>query len=422
MSSSGRVHIIGGGLAGLGAAVYLTQRGRDVTLYEGAPHFGGRCRSFYDKNLGMTIDNGSHLLLSGNHHTRDYLESIDATQELVIDGTSVFTFFDVAQQRFHSLRLNDGRVPWWMGRGFSDIRPRDYLALWRLFASRDKDRVADCFDVDTPLFRKLIEPLAVSVLNASADVASARLLWAMVRRTLLRGGRFCRACHPRTNLSSTFVAPAVRWLQQKGVRLLLSKRVRALAAQDGRIKGVCLADKTEPVDEEDAVIVAVPPDTAVGLVEGLAGRVPEGACAIVNVHFGVGLPPPPPNVRGRHKMIGLWGGVGHWIFVHRDHISVTVSAAPPALYADKAETAKRLWREVALTFSLDGARVPAYAFICEKKATFLQSPSNQRRRHGASTALGNLFLAGDWTDTGLPATIEGALASGQNAAHNVLKG
>ena len=415
-----RVHIIGGGVSGLAAAVFLTQSGRRVCLYESAPHFGGRCRSFYDKKLGITIDNGSHLLLSGNHHVRQYLDSVNAAQELITDSAANFTFFDLAQQRFESLRLNDGAVPLWMCRGFADIRLRDYGALLRLWRSRADDVVGDCFDESTPLFRKLVAPLAISVLNAPADVASARLLWAMVQRTLLRGGRFCRPCHPKTNLSSTFVDPAVRWLQRQGAVLYPSKRVRALSHQGGRVRGLHLSDTIEPVGEEDAVIVALPPDTVGTLLADVDAniRVPEGACAIVNVHFRVSLP---QGIRKRHRMVGLWGGIGHWIFVHRDHVSVTVSAAPPALYADKARTAKRLWREVALTFAIDDATLPPYTFICEKKATFLQSPLNQTRRHGVATALCNLFLAGDWTDTELPATIEGALASGQNAAQEVLK-
>ena len=129
------VHIIGAGLAGLSAAVRLTAAGRRVVVHEATAFAGGRCRSYHDASVGMTIDNGNHLLLSGNRAALGYLRSIGAEHRLIGPPSAEFSFADLAGGERWTLRFNDGPIPFWVfdpKRRVPGTGVLDYLPLARL--------------------------------------------------------------------------------------------------------------------------------------------------------------------------------------------------------------------------------------------------------------------------------------------------
>src|SRR5579864_2843378 len=129
------VHVIGAGLAGLSAAVALAEAGRTVTVLEAGPAAGGRCRSYFDRELGLRIDNGNHLLLSGNRATFAYLDTIGARNTLAMPVEPQFPFIDLESGVRWTLRPNLGRIPWWVlssKRRTPGTRASDHLALLRL--------------------------------------------------------------------------------------------------------------------------------------------------------------------------------------------------------------------------------------------------------------------------------------------------
>src|ERR1700733_7538646 len=129
------VHIIGVGLAGLSAAIKLSGRGEQVVVHEATAFAGGRCRSYHDAALGMTIDNGNHLLLSGNRAALAYLRDIGGTDRLAGPDHAEFPFIDLKSSERWTLRFNDGRLPFWIfdaSRRVPGSRALDYLALARL--------------------------------------------------------------------------------------------------------------------------------------------------------------------------------------------------------------------------------------------------------------------------------------------------
>ena len=141
-----QVHVIGGGLAGLAAALELAEAGRRVTVYEAGPALGGRCRSFHDRALDARIDNGNHLLLSGNREVFSYLERLGTADTMAGPGAPVFPFADLRTGERWTLRLARGRIPWWLARAGTRVPGTtlgEYAALFRLLSARPGTTVAD---------------------------------------------------------------------------------------------------------------------------------------------------------------------------------------------------------------------------------------------------------------------------------------
>jgi squalene-associated FAD-dependent desaturase len=409
------VHIIGGGLAGLAAALDLTSRDAQVVVHEAGPACGGRCRSYFDRELGCRIDNGNHLLLSGNHAAMRYLDQIGTRDTLGGPATPVFPFIDLRSGERWCLRPNTGRLPWWVfvpSRGVPGARLRDYARLLALRVASATDTVASLLPHNA-LYEKLIEPLAVSALNTPASEGSARLFWAIIAETLARGGAQCIPLFPKDGLSESFVDPAIAHIEASGGQVRTGDRIAALTLEEGRITALVGPAGTITLDPTDRVIVAVPAPVAAGLLPGL--EVPTAHEAIINLHYKLKLPPTEAG------FIGLVGGLAEWAFIKADVVSVTISAANRLLEKSADDLATAIWAELRQALGIV-AEMPPWRLIREKRATFAATPEQHRRRPGATMHLPNLALAGDWTNTGLPGTIEGAIRSGFAAAQHVTAG
>jgi squalene-associated FAD-dependent desaturase len=410
-----RAHVIGAGLAGLSAAIALTEAGFAVTLSDSAAQAGGRCRSYHDPQLGLTIDNGNHLVLSGNDGVASYLETIGASDRLAGPQEARFAFVDIGSGQKWRIRPNGGALPWWIavpGRRVPGTSIADYLPLNRLLNARSEQTVADLIPTKGPLWDRLMEPFLIAALNTPPATASAALAGTVIRETLARGGKAYRPRIASPTLAAAFVDPALDWLKARGATVRLNRRLRALVHDAGRITSLFFADGADAVAADEPVILAVPAWIAASLLPDLT--VPDVHHAIVNAHFRFA---PSPDAA---PMIGVIGGTSEWIFAFHDRLSVTISAADRLCDEDRAVLAGRLWEEVARVHNID-APLPVWQIVREKRATFSATPEQDRRRPGAATRWANLKLAGDWTQTGLPATIEGAIRSGRTAAGLVLR-
>lgn len=404
------IHVIGAGLAGLSAAIAVAGRGESIVVSEAARHAGGRCRSYHDGVLDMTIDNGNHLVLSGNKAVDRYLRDIGAEGRVTGPEQPEFNFFDLERGVRWTLRPDDGLVPWWIfhaDRRVPGTRLRDYLALLALMRRHPGRRIDEVVRRDTVLWQKFLRPVLLSALNTAPEGASADLAGAIVRETFARGGRHMRPLVSSPNLAAAFVDPALERLRRNGVDIRFGRSLRAVRFADGKAVGLAFDGEEEGLQPDDRVIVAVPPWAAEKLLPGVTA--PQTFCAILNAHFQV-VPPPQAC-----PMVGLIGGTAEWVFAFEDRISVTVSAADHLMDTGSDALAALLWRDVAAVYGLTGP-MPPCRIVKEKRATFAATPAEDARRPAARTEWANVFLAGDWTDTGLPATIEGALRSGNRAA------
>ncbi|MEQ8320069.1 MAG: hydroxysqualene dehydroxylase HpnE [Rhodospirillales bacterium] len=408
--SVGRVYVLGGGLAGLAAASMLCERGRAVTLIETASQAGGRCRSFFDKILGCDIDNGNHLVLSGNTDAMMYLNRIGAAHTIDILPPR-FPFHDVISGASWEIRMGRGRIPWRLlcpHHGIPGARLRDYWRSRKLLKAGPAETIAEVLSGTGELYEQFWKPFAVAVLNTEPENAAACLLAPVIRETLMQGGQACRPVLAKQGLGYSFVDPALAYLQSNGVDIRLGVRCRGIGIKEGRVVCLDVQGDTIYLGDDDVVISALPAGVVGEMLPSIT--VPDEFRAIVNVHFDMGQPAPEPRI------IGLLGGLAEWLFVRGRIASVTISAAEHVVEKSADDIATRVWQDIAPLLARSPDSMPLVRVIKEKRATFAQTPRQTGLRPPAVSDVRNLLMAGDWTDTGLPATIEGAIRSGHRCA------
>ncbi len=446
-----RVVVVGGGFAGLSAAITLQEHRHEVLLIERRGILGGRATSYRDAITGDEIDNGSHIMVGAYAKTLDLVRRAGAG-DLLLEQTDLR--LDYVDSRGPSaldcpplpapLHLIAGvlglRAPWRVkvdavrfGLAARFGRPPEGLTLAEYFrrtGQSDETR------------RLLWDPLALAILNQVPARAAAILFYNVYREAFLATRGNSRLVFLRSGWA-TLHERLVRYFEGRGGRLLRRAKALALGLEGGRVENVAYAlgargreaiARGTPASAEsapaDAVVLAVPWH-AVGtlLPEALRSQPPWeglarlGAAPIVSVELWV------DRIVTERLMIGLRDSQLEWVFdkgrLHgRDaapqHLSFIVSAAYRSAERPKAELVVLAEEALRRYFpAMAGATVTRSLVLREPEATFASDPGAEDLRPGNATAVPGLFLAGDWTNTGLPATIEGAVRSGNAAARLV---
>jgi glycine/D-amino acid oxidase-like deaminating enzyme len=392
------LHVVGAGLAGLSCALTAAQSGIDVVLHESAGQAGGRCRSWLEPSIGDVIDNGTHMVVGGNHALFGYLRLIGALDRLV-----------AAPAAFPMIDLEAHCRPW-TATPFR-LLPALLASAWRMRSDHDTT-IAQCLG-NSRDYRRFWEPIALAVMNTPAEEASAQVFKRVLAKTLWRGLAASRPYVVRKSLSDTFVAPALAFLSSKGVPIHLGRPLRRLIRQDGSVIELIFDDQTIRLSEDDRVVLALPWTIAANMLPELPNF---PSSPIVNAHFRLSVPPPKLSSGG---FVGLLGGTAQWLFV-RDHVvSVTVSAAGAIAERSVDDLRQALWEDISKALKIKDVPV-ASRVIKEKRATIFHSPEVEALRPRPQAGK-NLFLAGDWTATGLPCTLEGAIHSGAIASTAVAR-
>lgn len=408
------VHIVGAGLAGLAAALRLADGARTITIHESATQAGGRCRSYFDTTLGMEIDNGNHLLLSGNHAAGDFLRRVGSEAELVGPDHAEFAFIDLATRERWQLKPSDGAIPWWIfqkDRRVPGTTPLDYLGVLPLLTASKGATLKQAMRCEGALWERLWQPFFLAALNTQPEEGAASMAARLLQETLAKGGQACRPLIAAKGLSNAFITPALRHLEAKGVEIRFERRLSGIVIEGKRAAALTFGTETLALGPDDRLVLAVPAPVAASLLPSLP--TPQSFRAIVNAHYKIAPPP------GQPPILGVVNGTMEWLFAFPDRLSVTISGADRLIGTPREELAAQIWSEIRLAAEV-ASPLPAWQIIKEKRATFAATPAEDARRPTTRGTWANLYLAGDWTQTGLPATIEGAIRSGFAAAEALL--
>ena len=433
MAEESPIIIIGGGWAGVAAAVQLAAAGRPVRLLESAPQLGGRARGVTWN--GEIIDNGQHLLIGAYRDTLALMRELH--RELGCEPEECFLRLPLELNQWEpggpGLTLRAAPLPaplhiavGLLSAGGLSLGERlRALAIDPALKSKQEPEgsALDWLEANRQppaLIRKLWEPLCIAALNTPLAIASARLL----KRTLCDAFAPPRANSelliPRFDLSTLLPNPARDFIEQHGGRIETGRRVTALTIEDGAIQGVECDD--ERIDT-DRVILATHPEGARRLLEP---HLPEHATAIAALESQpictVYLRYPPETEAP--PISGMLGTLSQWLFDRRTLgqpglMAVVLSAEGAHMELDNQRLAERVAAELAERFPHWPAPLEQRV-IREKRATFSATPRADTLRPANETPIDGLWLAGDYTDTGLPATLEGAVRSGLQCASRIL--
>ncbi|MBI3221941.1 MAG: FAD-dependent oxidoreductase [Nitrosomonadales bacterium] len=429
-SHEARLAIIGGGYAGMAAAVELSARGIPVTVFESAKQLGGRARGVLYNNT--RLDNGQHILLGCYRDTLRLIEQVGGN----IGRDFLRLPLQLELHREFSLRAPRLPAPLHLliallgAQGLS-IGERISAARFMLMLRRMDFHLPHDMTVtellarhhqDDDLIFKLWEPLCIAALNTPIHKASAQVLLNVLRDALNRTRADSDMLLPRLDFSALFPQRAAAYIEQRGGKVLTSCGVDKIVAHDGHIELIT----AQGADIFSHVVCATSPGTAARLLKPVAQLASTVAQIEALEHqpiYTVYLQYP-AHVKLPHAMLGLHRRISQWLFDRGQIagqpglIAAVISAEGLHQEWSQDELAHQAIAELHDEFGI-GAAPHWFRVIAEKRATFCCAPDLQRP--GQQTALPRLLLAGDYTAGDYPATLEGAVRSGLQCARLLLR-
>jgi squalene-associated FAD-dependent desaturase len=447
------VLIIGGGFAGLAAAVDLAGAGKRVVLLERRSFLGGRAYSFTDKTTGDTIDNGQHLMMGCYHRTLGFLEKIGSLDKLKFQPDPQVDFLqegadgEVTRASFKCPPLPAplhllGGLARLKTIGWGDRLRALGVGLAVRATGGDRDKLADItvrewldsLGQSERIQRRFWSPMALATLNEPPDVASADMFAQVIELGFMRTKRDSAMVISQVGLSDLYTRQAQRFIEDRGGELRLNADVSQIEFEAGAAAGVTL--RSGDRIEADAVISAVPYFALRRMLpaEFAAAHFPYldrlKSAPIVSINLWYDEPITDIEFAGLLDSPVEWvfnknainKGGGHNPGRRRQHLALVISGAHEAATRPKEELIALADAEVKRFFPAARRRRPFHAFVVrEHDATISHPVGTARLRPSGRTGFDNFFLAGDWTATGLPATIEGAVQSGQDCARMILE-
>ncbi len=422
-----KVLVIGGGLAGLTSAVYLTKNNFRVTLLEASPKLGGRAYSFYDEDLKTEIDNGQHIMLGCYKDTLQLLRITEALDGIKFQESLEINYLGRNNKRF-SLSAKRKFYPFNLIAGlfsFKGLQLSEKLSLAKFFVKikfTDPDNLSD-MNVNQWLknekqsenaIKIFWEIISVGALNTSTERASAKIFCEILKEIFWKDDNSYMIILPRFPLTKCIIEPLQRFIIKNGGEIKLSEKCVELIIENERISAL----KTDKAffKDFDFVISAIP-DFALRklLNEKYSLALPDFRhSSILNIHLLL------RNNFLKKDFYAFENSELHWLFNKGTHWNIVISNADKFIDSGGDEIYKFVMNELKQFLQLNDEDVVLYKVIKEKRATFIPDQKVLSARPSTKTNIKNLYLAGDWVNTKLPATIESAVKSGRMAAEEII--
>jgi squalene-associated FAD-dependent desaturase len=430
------VIVVGGGWAGLTTAVELARQRVPVTLLESAKQLGGRARCVH--LAGERIDNGQHLLLGAYRFTLELLHLLGVKEEDAFLRRPLALHY--RHRRGHSVKLNTPRLPaplhlaWGlvMAKGLSWRDRLGALRFSRAMERKEFEIAEDCsvaallaeHNQSAALIEGLWEPLCVGALNTHLHEASAQLFLRVLSDSFQHARRDSDLLITRMGLGAMLPEPAFDFIESHGGSVRLGQRVGELLLDADGVGGVAVGNRTLPGAQ---VVLATPPTMALRLMEphpalrevaARLTRLSHRPICTVYLQY-------PDAVSLGMEMQGSLGTVSQWIFDRRSYgqaglMAVVISGEGEHMAWDNEALCDHVAGELAQQFPHWPAPLKRLC-IREKRATFAATVGVNALRPAQRTPVKGLWLAGDYTATGLPATLEGAVRSGLTCAREIIQ-
>ena len=433
-----RIAVIGGGYAGCAAAFALSREGHRVDLLEAKPHLGGRAHSYREAKTGTTIDNGQHILMGCYHRTLEMVAEMGNLDRLERHDRLDLHFVSPTKGQT-VLRSSPLPPPLHLLGGLLGFAELTWMDRWVILnlpgrAQRNPPKQGETVQAwlnrigqTSGSVRALWEPFCLAALNAPIQLADAALFWEVTRRALFGTSQDAAIYLDQDGLSNLLSPELNAFIESAEGRVRTATPVAELTYDEihQHVQTVKFKDGTE--EKYDAVVLAVPWTPAAKLIPSgdrasqLAATLKPGP--ILGVHLWTDLPLTP------NLITGFLDSPLHWVF---DRTSTLPKGTKGHLYAAVIsavtdlidQTGKYLVELIMgeiqrMVPESKNAQVTHHVVYKSRDATFWGQPGMPLARPGPVTSVENLFLAGDWTETSLPATIEGAVVSGFQAAEAI---
>lgn len=439
MKNNLQICVIGGGIAGLSAAVFLAEKGYDITVFEASNRLGGRASSFYDNTFGRYIDNGQHILASWYTSTFEFLKIIGSFEKLSVQNGFEAEFREIGNKRY-LLRFPQINPPFNILNGlirYKAISIKDIYSVKKLInfinSRKDEIHVLTALELlmETGQSQRLIDnfwkPFIISVFNAKPEDTSA-LMFAYIISIGFLKKNMSNLAIPECSLSELYIKPTEEFLKKCNVKILTSCRVTALNITNNIISSVTI-NKTQEM-KFDYYIVALPYFEYKNIFnqEVLENNFNKSLnlkpSAIVNIHHKIKLSTRDINLK---KFFGVLNGKTQWIFkTYSDDNEISlcsVISAANAFNEIENDTLINISRDEIkqLIPEMKNAEFIYSKVIKEKRATFIPDNDSASHRLNSETKYKNLFLTGDWIQSELPSTLESAVRNSKKCISQLIQ-
>lgn len=415
--------IIGGGFAGLSAAVHLSLKGKKVELIEASQKLGGRAYSFTDHATNTIIDNGQHIMMGCYRDTLEFFRIINAEENLIRQDKLKVNFLEAqfrpapfeVKSRLYPLNLSAVILR------YKILSLRERLILLRFFlklpfsSNQDLSKITvykwlENENQNEKIRKVFWEALAVGALNTSIYKASAKVFKDILIEIFFRGNKAATIVLPGRGLTETYCDRAKTFIEDRGGKVILGEQVNRLLIEDDKVRSIITGKRN--IKEFKYLISAVP-YYALNRIMPAKNFIDDPGfsySSILTVHIWL------KENNLDKTFYGLINSDIHWVFNHGTHLTLVRSDADELMAKSKEEIFDIVKKELKKYCLIEEGNISDYRIIKEKRATFIPSNDLLYKRPSPETFIKNFFLAGDWINTGLPSTIESAVKSGKMAA------